>query len=127
MEATRKCNVCDQIHPETVEFFFTNGKQPSGKIKWKPDCKKCHLEARSKRFDSLLLDIFGEIKCQICGYDRCKRAIDCHHLDESEKDFEISKLRSSFISLSKIKIELEKCVLLCSNCHREVHAGYIKL
>lgn len=120
----RECNVCHETHPETTEFFFKNGKQPSGKIKWKPDCKKCHSESRANRFDDLLLEVFGEIKCQQCGYDSCKRAIDCHHLDTEEKDLEPSKMRSSFVSLERMRKEFEKCVLLCSNCHREVHAGY---
>lgn len=120
----RECNVCHETHPETTEFFYQNGKQPSGKIKWKPDCKKCHTQSRVERFDKLMTEVFGEIKCQACGYDSCKRAIDCHHLNEEDKDFEPAKLRSSFISLDKMRKELEKCVLLCSNCHREVHAGY---
>lgn len=123
----RQCSVCHEIFPETSEFFFRNGKQPSGKIKWKPDCKKCHLEVRRRRFDDILLEVFGELKCSVCGYDRCKRALDCHHLNEESKDFEPAKLKASFIKEETIRSELGKCVLLCSNCHREVHAGFIKL
>jgi predicted HNH restriction endonuclease len=58
-------------------------------------------------------------KCQLCGYERCVSAMDFHHTDPSEKDFVIS----SRMSWEVIVKELRKCVLLCSNCHREVHAG----
>lgn len=120
----RECNVCHETYPETEEFYYRNGKQPSGKTKWKPNCKECHYKHRGERFDALLKEVFGEIKCQVCGYDACKRAIDCHHLNEEDKDFEPAKLRASLINIDKTRKELKKCVLLCSNCHREVHAGY---
>ena len=58
--------------------------------------------------------------CQICGYDRCLSAFDFHHIDAREKDFTIS----ASMSWDRIEPELKKCVLLCSNCHREVHAGW---
>ena len=59
-------------------------------------------------------------KCRICGYDRCPSAMAFHHMDPWEKDFEIS----SRVSWEKAKPELDKCVLLCFNCHQEVHAGW---
>lgn len=59
--------------------------------------------------------------CQICGYNRCLEAFDFHHIDEQTKSFTISAHLTSF---KAIKAELDKTVLLCANCHREVHAGY---
>lgn len=61
-------------------------------------------------------------RCQICGYDRCAEALEFHHLDSSHKDFGISS-QGYTRGWSKIREELEKCALLCANCHREVHAG----
>ena len=58
-------------------------------------------------------------KCQKCGYDTCLAALDFHHLDDADKDFDISSRQS----WAAIEAELKKCVLLCSNCHRETHAG----
>lgn len=58
-------------------------------------------------------------KCEICGYDKCLVALEAHHVDPSTKDFSISDVAS----LDRIERELEKCVLLCANCHREVHDG----
>ena len=48
-----------------------------------------------------------------------------HHLDPTQKDFGISS--NSNRAWEKIRIELDKCVLVCSNCHREIHEGIIKI
>lgn len=61
-------------------------------------------------------------RCQNCGYDRCAEALEFHHIENSEKDFGISA-RGYTRSWLKIRQELDKCVLLCANCHRELHAG----
>lgn len=63
-------------------------------------------------------------KCQICGYDRCQEALDFHHTNSRNKDFNISGGTKSFNTL---KEEVDKCVLVCANCHREIHAGLINL
>jgi len=60
-------------------------------------------------------------KCEICGYCRSSRALDFHHVNPREKDFTLSSRMTSWV---KIKKELDKCILLCANCHREVHDGY---
>ena len=57
-----------------------------------------------------------------CGYDRCIEALEFHHLDPNEKDFGIGGSTRSFEFLKK---EVDKCVMLCSNCHKEVHAGVL--
>ncbi len=64
-------------------------------------------------------------KCMICGYSRCQAALDFHHLDANEKEFGISK-DGITRSWKKVQKELDKCVLICSNCHREVHAGILQ-
>ena len=63
-------------------------------------------------------------KCQRCGYDRCINAMDFHHVDPSQKEIRIG---GSTRSWAKLKTELDKCVLLCANCHREFHAGLWKI
>lgn len=63
--------------------------------------------------------------CQVCGYDRCIRALDFHHIDSSKKDFTISSNCNK--SWERIKIEIDKCILVCSNCHREIHSGLVDL
>ena len=58
-------------------------------------------------------------KCFICGYKNCPDVLEFHHLDPSCKDVDWKKLRLR--SWSSITSELDKCILLCANCHREEH------
>lgn len=57
--------------------------------------------------------------CQHCGYDKSLYAMDFHHTDPKQKELGWNKMRLK--SWDKVKEELDKCVLLCSNCHREEH------
>jgi len=59
-------------------------------------------------------------KCQICGYNKCNAALHFHHIDPQGKDFCIS---SALTSWKRIQRELDKCILLCANCHYETHDG----
>lgn len=59
-------------------------------------------------------------KCNKCGYNKCLGAMEFHHLDPKEKDFSIGN-KGYTRSWDKVKEELDKCVLLCANCHREEH------
>lgn len=58
-------------------------------------------------------------KCCICGYNKCAAALDFHHPDPNKKDFGIAT--GDYKSFEKIKGELDKTILVCSNCHREIH------
>jgi hypothetical protein len=58
--------------------------------------------------------------CQICGYNKCHAAMEMHHVDPMEKEFNPSSRMTSF---KAIQAELDKCILLCCRCHREVHDG----
>lgn len=60
-------------------------------------------------------------KCAICGYDSCVEALEFHHINPEEKEFAISGKFN--ISWEKLKHELDKCQLLCANCHRELHSN----
>jgi len=65
-------------------------------------------------------------KCQTCGYNRCVAALELHHLKAQDKKFVISD-KGYTRSWEKVKAELDKCILLCANCHREVSAGILQL
>lgn len=58
--------------------------------------------------------------CEHCGYNKCIQALEFHHLDPTKKDFTISNDHFKLIEAVK---ESQKCILLCSNCHKELHAG----
>lgn len=59
-------------------------------------------------------------KCEKCGYNKCNGALEFHHLDPSKKDFAIGN-KGYTRSWEKIREELDKCIMLCANCHRELH------
>ena len=67
------------------------------------------------------LDYKGH-KCECCGYDKCTEALEFHHINSKEKDFNISD-RNIKLDWEEIKKELDKCIVVCSNCHREIHSG----
>lgn len=80
---------------------------------------------RRKKIKNLAIEYKGG-KCICCEYNKCTNALEFHHLDPSIKEFNIGK-NGATRSWEKVKIELDKCVLLCSNCHREIHAGLIDI
>jgi hypothetical protein len=56
--------------------------------------------------------------CQLCGYARCLRALDFHHLDPRTKKFSIAGSHTR--SWESLRQELDKCMLVCSNCHVDI-------
>ena len=64
-------------------------------------------------------------KCRICGYNRYPDALDLHHIN-GEKEFGIAD-KGYTRSWKKVKAELDKCILVCANCHRELEAGVAQL
>lgn len=86
-------------------------------------CTICRVEAvqrRREKLKALAVEYKGG-KCEHCGYNKCIQALDFHHLDPTEKDFAIGN-KGQTRSWGRIKQELDKCILVCSNCHREIHA-----
>lgn len=65
-------------------------------------------------------------KCIFCGYNRCSQALDFHHINSAGKDFGISD-KGYTRSWQKVEEEIDKCVLVCANCHRELHVGIKQL
>lgn len=62
-------------------------------------------------------------KCVVCGYNKCHDSLSLHHLDPSKKDFGFGGIRANPKKWTDLVIELRKCILVCSNCHFELHAG----
>jgi transposase len=87
-------------------------------------CKRCRIEATVRRRHLLKRILVEEAggKCILCGYSRCARALEFHHLDPATKQFALG-YRGCTRSLASLRAEASKCVLLCSNCHAEVEAG----
>ena len=84
-------------------------------------CQKCdneHQRKASEKIKRKCVEYKGG-KCSKCGYNKCLSALEFHHLDPLKKEFGI---RSKKIKWDILKQELDKCLLVCANCHREIHA-----
>jgi hypothetical protein len=77
------------------------------------------VHKRRKKIRQMAVEYKGG-RCENCGYDRCIEALEFHHRESSHKDFSISQ-KGYTRSWKKVRTELDKCKLLCANCHREVH------
>jgi len=77
--------------------------------------------AKRRRKIKLLAVEYKGGKCQICGYNKYPGALDLHHI-YGDKSFGISD-KGYTRSWEKVKQELDKCILICANCHREIEAG----
>ena len=83
-----------------------------------PYLKKAVAERRQKLREMAIE--YGGGKCQRCGYEKSGRALSFHHKDPTKKDFGLST-RGLTRSWEKTKTELDKCILVCANCHMEIH------
>jgi len=86
-------------------------------------CKSCIVisnKKRQKNTKQLAVDYKGG-KCTSCGYNKCNAALEFHHINPNTKDKDYFNLRRGLTN--DLKSELDKCVLLCANCHREHHSS----
>ena len=116
---TKICTKCGRELP--LDQFNWRDKAKGTR---RADCKQCHsgyMKAQYQEKKETIQDIKAELKCQKCGYDKCAEALDFHHINPEEKEDRIARMISNNYSLDKIKEEMKKCIVLCSNCHREFH------
>ena len=79
------------------------------------------VQKRRKKVRQMAVGYKGG-QCEKCGYSRCIDALEFHHNSSSGKDFSISE-KGYTRSWNRVKEELDKCMLLCANCHREHHTS----
>ena len=110
------CKCCKTIKPLNHFYNIKKNKKISSY------CKVCNKKNTLRRQNQFKLDcvMYKGGKCCICKYDKCIAALEFHHVDESTKEFIISRSWGKGIT-HRIKDELDKCDLLCANCHRETH------
>ena len=78
------------------------------------------VHARRRKVRQMAVEYKGG-KCEMCGYDRCIDALEFHHNKPTQKDFGISN-KGYTRQWKKVQEELDKCMMICANCHRELHA-----
>jgi len=78
-----------------------------------------HVANRRRKVKAMAVAHMGG-KCVKCGYNKCIAALEFHHLDPAQKDFNLARKGYTF-SWDRVREEVEKCILVCANCHREIH------
>lgn len=87
------------------------------KLEMKRLVRSTHQRLKQKAID------YKGGKCQECEYNKCNAALTFHHINPEEKSFTIS---GKSISWERIKVEIDKCLLLCFNCHAELHSKMVQ-
>ena len=114
------CPTCKQDLPDT-SFYPRYGKDAD---KLQSKCKTCFSQYCMQRWIKIkvrAIDYLGG-KCEDCGKKYPTPVYDFHHKDPTQKEYTWQKLRLR--AWKSIEKELDKCELLCSNCHRLRHAGH---
>ena len=115
---TKICTKCKRELP--LDQFNWRDKSKGTR---RADCKECHCNYMKNKYNEkkqMIQELKSQDKCLKCGEDR-GYVLDYHHLDPSLKENTIARMTSNCYTLDKIMDEVQKCICLCSNCHREFH------
>jgi len=125
----RTCTSCKKKQPIT-NYYRDNRNTKHKKIKHRTICKSCHynkLKEQRVRNRDYVKSVKENASCSKCGYskkthaDFTSRALEFHHTGD-DKDFNIGRISSKNRSLENLKKEIDKCIIVCSRCHKEIHA-----
>lgn len=116
----KTCPTCKETKEVNYENFYISKKDKH--CSWCRTCSNKKTISRQIKKKLKCVEYKGG-KCCICDYNKYIGALEFHHLDPSKKDFDIGSMQRN--SFKRVEPELKKCILVCSNCHREIHAGLI--
>src|SRR5690349_1986588 len=117
--------ICKYCQTEQPDESFEVCRIVRGKVYRRLRCQKCKRVAKNERRARIRrwLDEYKRtLSCERCGFADF-RALEFHHHGFREKDFNIADMIGSGLSIAKIRSEIEKCSVLCSNCHQIEHYG----
>ena len=116
-------------NPEYQQNYYVTNREK--KIKYQREYENTNREERKKYYELRWRNtrklqnrkILNKLKingCAICGYDKCVASLDFHHVNPRDKQYKISIGFMSYTN-ENISDEVNKCILLCKNCHYEIH------
>lgn len=127
------CSKCKIL--KDFSEFYNRSKSKDGKAVF---CKSCRKEMDNLRYKynpkkklknieyekkirQIIIDAKTNRKCLFCDENEFV-CLDFHHIDKTTKEVDVSQARS----IREVTEEIKKCIVVCSNCHRKLHAGIIK-
>ena len=114
---TKICSKCGIEKP--LSEYHKNGFDRQGNQKWRGYCKTCANKREKERYWEKRNFVDSQrTQCAKCG-DTRTYLLDFHHIDKDDKDFTIGQLKKG--SKEILQNEINKCIVLCANCHREFH------
>lgn len=115
---TKICSQCGKKLP--LDAFPWRDKSKGTR---RANCKECHSNYMKKQYafkKNKLEEQKSQMKCAKCGESR-GYVLDFHHIDPAQKENTIARMTSNKSNLNDIQKEVDKCIVLCANCHREFH------
>jgi len=82
--------------------------------------ERAHVSRRKKEIKKWFQKYKESLHCASCG-EKHPGVLDFHHKNQKEKEFGINTRVHSGYSITKLKKEMDKCEVLCANCHRKLH------
>ena len=116
----KPCRYCKKICPDN---YFGVALTTKDKVYRRHKCRDCYRKTKRSLMENhrqWVDDYKRNGSCSICGIND-HRVMDFHHQGDEKKEFSVSVGLAEKFGLDRIKNEVEKCVLLCSNCHRIKH------
>jgi len=114
------CRVCGELKRTEKSFYLRKSGNSTYRLSVCKSCQRRKSMIEYKKNINTLSDYKSSLGCAKCG-NKKHYVLDFHHIDPKQKLFNISSKFSSDIESEIIKEEIAKCVVLCSNCHREFH------
>jgi hypothetical protein len=119
-----KCETCKkELTGQQRKYCCLKCKNKNGNLKYQAYQAQ---QAKGLNRKKYFIEKLGG-KCNICGYKKNIAGLTFHHLDPSIKEMEINIRQMSNNSMKTLTKEVEKCQLLCHNCHMEVHYPYLEM
>jgi len=118
---TRQCKYCGKTKSLT-SFDKVGRSKKDGSPYYRAKCHQCRQpvkNARKQKIKQAVLDYKKKRKCCKCGFDDF-RALEFHHPGD-DKDHNIADMIKNAFALEKVMAEINKCEVVCANCHRIIH------
>lgn len=115
---TKICTKCGKEY--SIEEFNWRDKKKGSR---RSECKYCHSKYMRDKYaqkQKTVQELKKDSCCAKCG-DTREYILDYHHIDPSIKENTVARLVSNSYGMDKVLAEIDKCILLCANCHREFH------